>query len=129
MIYVKLREFRAMHGKMKQSELGELLGLTQSDISRIEMDYKPLMDEQYKILVEKFGENDVKRYVSDPPFVNALRKGEWQRMKKDIGLQEEQPSVSHLITLVNIISELKNTNAQLEKEIESLRTEIKRLKE
>ena len=129
MIYVNLKEFRTMHGKMKQSELGELLGLSQSVLSSMESSHKPLMDEQYKTLVEKFGEDDVKRYVSDPPFVNALRKGEWQRMKKDIGLQEEQPSVSHLITLVNIISELKNTNAQLEKEIESLRTEIKRLKE
>ena len=57
---------------MYQGELGEIIGVGQSIVSRMEKQFSELNEVQYKKLCEKFGEEDVLRYVKDNPLANAL---------------------------------------------------------
>ena len=123
MIYVKLKEFRAKHGKMKQSELAELFGIGQTDVSRMEQGFKLLSDEQYKILVNNFGIDDVMQYVTEPPHLNAMSGKERQRIRKAMGLPE-QASSQDLIALARVISDQQKTIIKLEEEIETLKAKL-----
>ncbi len=123
MIYVKLKEFRAKHGKMKQSELAELFGIGQTDVSRMEQGFKLLSDEQYQILVNNFGIDDVMQYVTEPPHLNAMSGKERQRIRKAMGLPE-QASSQDLIALARVISDQQKTIIKLEEEIETLKAKL-----
>ena len=123
MIYVKLKEFRARHGKMKQSELAELFGIGQTDVSRMEQGFKLLSDEQYQILVNNFGPDDVIQYVSEPPYLNAMSGKERQRIRKAMGLPD-QTSSQDLIALARVISDQQKTIIRLEEEIETLKAKL-----
>lgn len=54
----KLREFRIAHS-LKQSEIAEILGITQSGISRMESERIELPIVLYNKLYDKFGKEDV----------------------------------------------------------------------
>lgn len=124
MIYVKLKEFRFKHGKMKQSDLAKLFGIGQTDVSRMEQGHKLLTDEQYQILIDNYGFDDVMRFVAEPPFKNAMSGKEWQRMKKAMGLPDEQTSSQDLLALVRVIVDQQKTIIRLEEEIENLEAQI-----
>lgn len=66
----KLKEFRSAHG-LKQSELAEILDLTQSGISRIETEKIELSIVQYQKLYDKFGKEDVDSFRVEPPAVDV----------------------------------------------------------
>lgn len=118
MIYVKLKEFRAKHNKMKQSELGKLFGMRQTEVSRMESSYKLLTEEQYQILVDKFGEEDVIRFVAEPPFRNAI--GQKRRIKEP-NVTDEITTSENLLALVRVITDQQKTIIRLEEEIEKLK--------
>lgn len=124
MIYVKLKEFRAKHGKMKQSELAALFGIGQTDVSRMEKQHKLLTDEQYKILADNYGIDDVMRFVAEPPYQNAVKGKEWKQMKKAMGLPDEQTSAQDLLALVRVIVDQQKTIIRLEEENERLRAQV-----
>ena len=65
-IYIRLKAFRRAHG-LKQSDLGEILGIGQSVISRMEKSCQPLDEEQYRILVERFCKEEVDKFAGVPP--------------------------------------------------------------
>jgi transcriptional regulator with XRE-family HTH domain len=66
----KYKEFRRAHG-LFQSQLAEIMGLSQSNISRYETEGIDPTPAQFKKLYDKFGEEDVKAFEVEPQFVNA----------------------------------------------------------
>ncbi len=60
----KIYEFRKAH-EMYQSEFAEIVGLTQSAISRIEKDGLDLSKSQMEKLYERFGKEDVDAFCTD----------------------------------------------------------------
>lgn len=122
-VYVRLKEFRAKHGKMKQSELAKLFGIGQTDVSRMEQGFKLLSDEQYQILINNFGLDDVMQYVTEPPYLNAMSSKERQRIRRVIGLPD-QTSSQDLIALARVISDQQKKIIKLEEEIETLKAKL-----
>ena len=102
MHYVNLKEFRAKHGKMKQAELAELFGIGQTDVSRLENAHKLLTDEQYLILCDKYGKEDVDAYVYERPIsypfnMNGIM--ELLRIQQNI-IQSQQETIRRLTELL-----------------------------
>lgn len=56
---------RRKQNKMTQSQLGEILGVTQSVISRMESMHYDIDDIQYSLLVGHFGATEVAKYVKE----------------------------------------------------------------
>lgn len=71
-MYVDLKLFRLEHDNMFQSDLGELFGVGQSVISRMEKQFAELNEVQYKKLCERFGEEEVQKYVRESPLKNVM---------------------------------------------------------
>lgn len=67
----KYKEFRKAHG-LFQSQLAEIMGISQSNISRCETEGIDPTPGQYQKLYDRYGEEIVKAFVVDPSqFVNA----------------------------------------------------------
>ena len=62
----KLKEFRNAHG-LFQAQMAEILGTTQSTLSRMETEKIELNITQYNKLYEKFGKDAVDAYKIDAP--------------------------------------------------------------
>lgn len=60
----KIREFRKAKG-LYQDQMAEILGLTQSNLSRYETNGIDLTDEQIGKLRDRFGKDDVEAYMTD----------------------------------------------------------------
>ena len=63
----RLKDFRKQHG-LNQDDVAALLGCTQPNISSIEKEGKDLTEEQLDILKNKYGEQEVLKYVSGVKF-------------------------------------------------------------
>lgn len=67
----KYKEFRRAHG-LFQSKLAEIMGISQSNISRYESEGIDPTPIQFQKLYDKFGEEEVKAFEVDPSqIVNA----------------------------------------------------------
>lgn len=115
MIYVNLRLFRLEHDQMHQTELAEILGIKQSSLSRIENMHQNLDELQYKRLVEHFGEEDVKQYVSANPLQNVvnkkIRRKESSEQQADVAtltevVKSQQEEISRLNTRIAELTDL-----------------------
>lgn len=71
-MYVDLKLFRLKHNNMYQRELGEILGIEQSVLSRMEKQFAELNEVQYKKLCERFGEEEVQKYVKTNPIKDII---------------------------------------------------------
>lgn len=60
----KYKEFRRAHSLL-QSQLADILGMTQSNLSRYETEGVDLTREQYGKLYEKYGKEDVAAFIVD----------------------------------------------------------------
>ena len=60
----KYNEFRRAHSLL-QSQLADILGMTQSNLSRYETEGVDLTREQYGKLYEKYGKEDVAAFIVD----------------------------------------------------------------
>ena len=60
----KYKEFRRAHSLL-QSHLADILGMTQSNLSRYETEGVDLTREQYGKLYEKYGKEDVAAFIVD----------------------------------------------------------------
>lgn len=67
----KYKEFRKTHG-LFQSKLAEIMGISQSNISRYESEGIDPTPAQFQKLYDEYGEEEVKAFEIEPsPFVNA----------------------------------------------------------
>lgn len=67
----KYKEFRKAHG-LFQSKLAEIMGISQSNISRYESESIDPTPAQFKKLYDEFGEEEVKAFeIESSPFLNA----------------------------------------------------------
>lgn len=66
----KYKEFRRAHS-LFQSQLAEIIGMNQSNVSRYETEGIDPTPEQYRKLCEKFGKEDVDAFVVDESKVVA----------------------------------------------------------
>lgn len=62
-MYIRLRDFRE-ENNIQQAELAEVIGVTQSTISRNEALGRELSQRQFERLCEKYGEELVMKYVT-----------------------------------------------------------------
>lgn len=70
-IQICSKEFRKAHG-LFQSKLAEIMGISQSNISRYESEGIDPTPAQFKKLYDEFGEEEVKAFeIESSPFLNA----------------------------------------------------------
>ena len=124
MVYVDLKRFRLEHRPILQSELARILGVSQSTLSRLESAYKDLTDIQYRSLVERFGEEDVKKYVETNPTL-YLRK---RRKTKGSNSETVETLTRVINTYLTTMESLKNEIETLKEENDELKQRIKELK-
>ena len=122
-IYIRLRELRKAHG-LKQSELGKILGINQSNVSRIEEKNRPIDDVMYNRLVERFGDVEVSRFVGQHTWQNLIKPSQGGPRRKEA--QESSDPHSDISTLVRVIAEQQKTIERLEKENAELRASIQK---
>lgn len=129
-MYVDLKLFRLEHDEMFQSELAKILGITQSTLSRMERQYSDLNGLQYKKLVDKFGEEDVRLYVKDNPIKNAILLPGKRRKLRPSDLQREDTPLSENNTtndttqLIEVIRSQQEEIVRLNKRISDLMEKI-----
>ncbi len=116
---IDLKLFRFKHDQMHQKTLGEIIGVKQSTLSRMEAMHSEIEDWQYKRLVEEFGEEDVKQYIVQNPNIKTSPK---RRRYEPI---DDDTMQNVLKTLSSTISYLQTENERLRKENEQLRENIK----
>lgn len=111
-----LRSFRN-DLSLSQTEMAQLLGCTQPNITRMERDYKDLSKEQARILSDKYGENTVHKYIitdESLPIRKPRPKNNQQEQVSDSDLSmlliEQQKSISDLI---NMVKSLQAENSKL----------------
>ena len=121
-IYVRLRELRKAHG-LRQSELGEILGINQSNVSRIEEKGRSIDEVMYQRLVEKFGDVEVSRFVGQHTWQNLLGRPR-QGASHSEESTESSNTHSDISALVRVIAEQQKTIERLEKENAELRSSI-----
>ena len=122
-IYIRLKALRADHG-MHQKVLGEIIGVTQSVISRMEKAHTPLDEVQYGRLVEKFGEAEVSKYVGESKYF--LEKNE---AEIPADLPRELDLKTMCVLQAQTIKILTETNQMQQKTIETQAQVIATLKE
>ena len=93
-MYIDLKLFRLEHNNMYQRELGEILGIEQSVLSRMEKQFAELNEVQYKRLCEKYGEDEVLKYKKESPLANTIRRGRG-RKGNAYPVVEEAPTIDH----------------------------------
>ena len=100
----KIREFRnAM--KLYQGDMAEVLGITQSNLSRYETNGVDLSDEAIDKLREKYGRDIVDAYLTDSP--QQLREREIPMERKDD------------MTMLDLVTIVKKQNDTINKQIET----------
>lgn len=130
-MYVDLKLLRKMHGRMQQSQLGEILGVTQSVISRMESMHYELDDNQYSLLVEHFGATEVAKYVKENPLKNVQNQPLRQRQTQATPTNEKEPD--NLSLAIKMLSETvlrqADTISQMQEKITELNEHVAYLKQ
>lgn len=107
---------------MFQSELAELFGTNQSVISRMENQFAELNEVQYKKLCDKFGKEEVQRYVGESPLKEATNLVSRRAKRKNRTNTEE-----HTLSAPDSLQEPPNDIAGLIAVVRSQQDEIARL--
>lgn len=120
-VYVRLKALRKAHG-LKQSDLGGILGLEQTSVSRLESRHALMNEQQYKALVERFGEEEVAKYVGEPPWKNLVTNSEPdKRQAVQQFVEVNDTKIAEMAVLARIIAQQRARIESLEKEIEELK--------
>lgn len=92
---IDLRKFRNDRG-ISQIQMGSILGSKQPNISAIENEGKALTPDQYRILVSKYGEEEVLKYKMQENSSEALSAGvtvareAWELIQSQIKIIQSQ---------------------------------------
>ncbi len=110
----KYKEFRRAHS-LFQSQLAEIIGMTQSNISRYETEGIEPTNEQYDRLYEKFGRENVDAFVvKDGSHVVATNNVNGSGVQNN-GIQSDKDLVGILKNLTETLSEhVKKQDAMAE---------------
>ena len=120
-VYIRLKALRKAH-KLTQAVFGSILGLDQTSVSRIEISHAPLNEQQYKALVDRFGENEIANYTGEPPWANAVDSHPNRRQLVHQFIVGNNTEISEMATLARIIAEQRVKIESLEKEIDELKS-------
>lgn len=100
----KYKEFRRAHS-LFQSQLAEIIGMTQSNISRYETEGIEPTNEQYERLYEKFGRENVDAFIiKDGPHIAATSNVNGSGVQNN-GIQSDKELVGILKNLTETLSE------------------------
>lgn len=110
----KYKEFRRAHS-LFQSQLAEIIGMTQSNISRYETEGIEPTNEQYERLYEKFGRENVDAFIiKDGPQIAATSNVNGSGVQNN-GIQSDKELVGILRNLTETLSEhVKKQDAMAE---------------
>lgn len=125
-VYVRLKALRKAH-KKKQSDFAKILHVDQATISRIELRHTLIDEQQYNYLVSEFGEEEVAKYIGEPPWANAITNTSPER-REAVQNNIKENETNRLFTMEEMAS-LAHVIAEQRQKIESLEKEILRLKE
>ena len=124
MMKIDLRKFRK-DKKLSQNQIGSMFGTGQTNISMLEKENRDLTDEQYKILINMFGESEILKYTVREVKETAPIEGHipiamdvWEIIKQQtqiIGDQQEviksqQNTIDFLSKKDNTVTNAKNVN-------------------
>ena len=112
--YLDLKEFRRDHN-LRQEDLAKILGIGQTDMSRVERNYKRIKERQYQVLIDKYGEEEIIKYAGASP----------REMVEQRRMDASEKEEIYLLT----IRSLSFTNDYLNKEVLRLREEIAKLRQ
>ncbi len=119
-VYIRLKALRKAH-RLTQAVFGTIIGLDQTSVSRIEISHALVNEQQYKALVDKFGEEEVAKYTGEPPWINAVDSHPMKRQLIHQSIVGSDTEMSEMATLARIIAEQRVKIENLEKEIEELK--------
>ena len=126
-MYIDLKLFRLEHDNMFQSELGELFGVGQSVISRMEKQFAELNDVQYKKLCERFGEEEVQKYVRESPLKNVMDLSTRRAKRRNRTTKVEPTHTTEQLPVSELLQEPPSDIAGLIAVVKSQQDEIARL--
>jgi len=109
---IDLRKFRNDKG-LSQSQIGELFGTKQANISMLERESRSLTPEQYNKLIDVYGEREVSKYIlNDAPILSSeivISKDVW-----DMITSQQQTIQSQQNDLQKLRDEIANLNKTIE---------------
>lgn len=100
----KIREFRKANG-IYQEEMAQVIGLTQSNLSRYENNDIDLTEPMLNALREKYGEENVNAYLTDNP--TQIRNNSTPIERKDD------------LTILDLVTIVKKQNETITKQVET----------
>lgn len=116
----KLKEFRLAHS-LYQAQMAEILGLTQSGVSRLETEGIDLTLAQYQILYDRFGQEAVDAYKIDPrTYIEANNNSNYGSGIQNNGVNQNAELVSIIRKQNEMICEHIRTQDELNKNLISL---------
>lgn len=127
-MYIRLRDFRD-ENKIQQSELAEVIGVTQSTISRNEALGRELTKKQFERLCERYGEELVMKYVmhegdkeeqkapmsSLAEFIKG--KNDANRILTDVLLKQQKTIEAQALLLAEMMDMLKRDLAEIKEKL------------
>lgn len=119
----RYKEFRKAHG-LFQSQLADIIGMAQSNVSRYENEGIDPTPEQYKKLYDKYGKEDVDSYRFDDmgidvkSIINSITKGQGGELVPSNGVVEILKRTIEV--LANHMVEQDKINARLMAVLENL---------
>ena len=128
-MYVDLKLLRLENDEMYQSKLAEILGITQSSLSRMERQFSDVNGLQYKKLCDYFGEEEVQKYVKENPLRNATTlPGKRRKLKpSDLGIgtpKEEVEQPDNVAVLIGVIKSQQEVIKSQQEEITKLNKQL-----
>ncbi len=113
----KYKEFRRAHS-LFQSQLAEIIGMTQSNLSRYETEGIDLTREQYGKLYDKYGKEDVDAFILDEGVSITASNNVNGSGVQNNGVQSDKDLVGILKNLTETLSEhVKKQDAMAEQMI------------
>lgn len=132
-MYVDLKLLRLENDEMHQSRLAEILGITQSSLSRMERQFSELNGLQYKKLCDYFGEEEVQKYVKENPLKNAMSLPGKRRKFRPSDLEgsvtpPEENLPKREYSLEEVFAMIAEANKTLSRTVEAQQTTIEEMR-
>lgn len=127
-MHIRLKDFRD-ENKIQQAELAEVIGVTQSTISRNEALGRELTKKQFERLCERYGEELVMKYVmhegdkeeQEAPMSSLAEfikgKNDANRILTDVLLKQQKTIEAQALLLAEMMDMLKRDLAEIKEKL------------